>query len=68
MYRPNSDQRSYKPKTKHAERLILPSSSQIYSRTYLWVRGGWETDRRKSRISSSSSFFFFFFLIQNSWL
>jgi len=28
-----------RPKTKHAERMILPSSSQKYSWTYLWVRG-----------------------------
>ena len=54
MYHPNNGQRSYKPQTKHAERMILPRSLQKYSRTYLWVRGSWETDRRKSRISSSS--------------
>jgi len=34
MYHPNNGQ-SYKPQTKHAERMILPSSSQTYSRTYL---------------------------------
>jgi len=70
MYHPDNGQRSYKPQTKHAERMILLSSSQRHSRTYRWVRGSWETDRRKSRISSSSFFFFFFFLllIQNSWL
>ena len=37
--------------------MILPSSSQKHSQTYRWVRGSWETDRWKSRISSS-----FFFL------
>jgi len=67
MYHPDNGQRSYKPQTKHAERMLLPSSSQKHSRTYHWVRGSWETDRRKSRISSSSSSFFFF-LIQNCWL
>ena len=28
MYHPDNGQRSYKPQTKHAERMILPSSSQ----------------------------------------
>jgi len=51
MHHPNNGQRSYKLQTKHAERMILPSSSQKYSRTYLWVRGSWKTDRRKSRTS-----------------
>ena len=35
-----------RPKTKHAERMILPSSSQKYTWTYLWVRGV-EKHRRK---------------------
>jgi len=51
MYRPDNGLRSYKPRTKHAERMMLPGSSQKYSRTYLWVRERWETDRRKCRIS-----------------
>jgi len=57
MYHLNNGQGSYKPQTKHAERMILPSSSQKYrySRTHLWVCGSWETDRRKSWISSSFS-------------
>ena len=62
MYHPNNGPKSYNPQTKHAERMILPSSSQLYSQTYLWVLGSWETDRRKSRISSSS----FFFLLSSS--
>jgi len=45
MYHPDNGQRSYKPQTKHAERMILPSSSQKHSWTYLWVHGSWETDR-----------------------
>jgi len=49
MYHPDNSQRIYKPQTKHAERMILPSSSHKQSRTYLWVHGSWETDRRKSR-------------------
>ena len=61
MYHPDSCQRSYKPQTKHAERMILPSSSPKHSWTYRWVRGSWETDRRKSRIWSSSFFLSFFF-------
>ena len=35
LYHPNNGQRSYRPQTKHAERMTLPSSTQIYSRTYL---------------------------------
>ena len=35
MYHPDNGQRSYKPQTKHAERMILPGSSQKYSRMYL---------------------------------
>jgi len=35
LYHPNNGQRSYNPQTKHAERMILLSSSQIYLRTYL---------------------------------
>ena len=62
LYHLNNVQRSYKPQTKHAERMILLSSSQIYSQTYLWVRGSWETDRRNSWISSSS----FFLLLSSS--
>jgi len=58
LYYQDNGQRSYKPQIKHAERMILPSSSQKNSRTYLWVRGSWETDRKRSWISSSSFFFF----------
>ena len=36
--------------------MILPSSSQKHLRTYHWVRGSWETDRPKSRISSFFSY------------
>ena len=50
------------PKPKHAERKILPSSSQKYSRMYLWICGSWETNCRKSRISSS------FFLLSHTKL
>ena len=57
MHHPDNGQRSYKPQTKYAERMILPGSSQKYSRTYLWVRGSWGTDCRKRQISSSSFFF-----------
>jgi len=37
MYYPAYDngQRSYKPQSKHAERMILPGSSQKYSQMYL---------------------------------
>ena len=31
MYHPDNSQRSYKPQTKHADRKILPSSSQKHS-------------------------------------
>jgi len=34
MYHPDNGQRSYKPQAKHAERMILPSSSQKHLRTY----------------------------------
>jgi len=34
MYHPDNGQRSYKPQTKHSERMILPGSSQKCSRTY----------------------------------
>jgi len=35
MYHLDNSQRSYKSQTKYAERMILPSSSQKYSRKYL---------------------------------
>ena len=60
MYCLDNRQRSYKPQTKHAERMILPGSSQKYLQMYLWVHGSWETDCRKSQISSS------FFLISHA--
>ena len=59
---PKMLQRCYKSQTKHADRMILPSSSQKYLQRYLWVPESRETDCRKSRIfvifflSSSSSF------------
>jgi len=59
MYHPNNGQRGYKPQIKHAERMILPSSSQKYSWMYLWVCGSWETNCWKGWISSSYT---------NSWL
>jgi len=69
MYHPDNGQSSYKPQTKHAQRMILPSSSQKHSRTYRWVRGSCERDRRKSRISSSSFFFLSsFFLLSHTKL
>ena len=68
MYYPKNGPRSYNPQTKHAERMILPSSSQIYSQTYLWVRGSWETDRPKGRISSSSFFFLLLLLLSHTKL
>jgi len=30
IYHPDNGQRNYKPQTKHAERMILPGSSQKY--------------------------------------
>ena len=38
---------------RHAVRVVLPSSSQKYSWTYLWVCRNWEIDHWISRISSS---------------
>ena len=68
MYHPDNGQRSYKPQTKRAERMIQPSSSQIYSRTYLWVTRSREQTTEKVEYRHLSSFFlllsFFFFLIQ----
>jgi len=66
MYHLNNGQSSYKP--KHAERMILPSSSQKHSWTYRWVCGSWETDRWRSRISSSFFFPSFFLLSQTKFL
>ena len=40
------------PPTKHTERMILPGSSQKYSRMYLWVHRSWETDCQKNWILS----------------
>jgi len=34
MYHSDNGQRSYKPQTKHAERMILPGNSQKYLQTY----------------------------------
>jgi len=65
MYHPDNGQRNYKPQTKHAERMILPGSSQKYSQTYLRVCGSWKTDLRKVGFRHLSSLFF---LIQKSWL
>ena len=53
MYHPDN---GYKLQTKHAERMILPSSSQKYSQTYPWIWGSWEKDHWKSRILSSFSY------------
>jgi len=67
MYYPDNGQRNYKPQTKHAERMILPSSSQKHSRTYRWICGSWETDRRKVGFRHLLSFFFLsFFLLSSS--
>jgi len=52
------------PKTKHADRMILPSSSQKYSWMYLRVCRSWETNHYKSPISSS----FFFLLLSHTKL
>jgi len=48
MYHSDNGQRSYKPQTKHAERTILPRSSQKYLRTYLCVRGSRKTEELRS--------------------
>ena len=55
----------YNPKTKKAEKMILPSSSQKYSRTNLWVHGSLERNGQKCRIWSSS---FFFLLLSHTKL
>ena len=56
MYHPSNGPRSYKPQTKHAERIILPSSSQVYSQIYLWVQRSWETRRKNDFIIFLLSF------------
>ena len=55
--------RPKKPLPPKPSRMILPSSSQKHSQTYLRVRGSREISRRKIPISSSSSFFLSLFLI-----
>jgi len=67
MYYQDNGQRSYKPQTKHADRLILPSSSQKYLRTYctLEYAGAEKRTTKKVRFRQLlSSLFLFFFLIQ----
>jgi len=52
------------PKTKHADRMILPSSSQKYSWMYLRVCRSRESNHYRSPISSS----FFFLLLPHTKL
>ena len=65
MYHPDNDQRSSKPQSQHAERMILPGSSKkILAKIPLSM------PKLRNRLPKKSDFviFFFFFLIQNSSL
>jgi len=48
MYHPDNGQRNYKPQTKHAERMILPGSSQKYSQHTLEYAGAEKQTAEKS--------------------
>jgi len=48
-----------KLQTKHADGMILPTSSQKYSQIYHGVRGSQETDRWKAGFHCLLSPFFF---------
>jgi len=58
MCHPDNGQRSYKSQTKHAERMILPGSSQKHLRTYLWLCGAEKQTAEKVGFRLSSSFLY----------
>jgi len=65
MYHPKNGQRSYKPQTKHAERMILPSVHKYTrERTFEYMGAEKQTAEKVGLCHLLS----FFFLIQNSWL
>jgi len=47
------------PQTKHADKMILPSSSWKHLQLYFGVHGSWETSHQFFHLSSSSPFIFF---------
>ena len=57
MYHPDNGQTSYKPQTKHAERMILPGSSQKYLRMYLIYTGAEKQTAKRFGFRHLLSFF-----------
>jgi len=58
MYHPDNGPRSYKPQTKHAERMILPSSSQNTRERTVEYAGAEKQTPEKVGFRRLSSFYF----------